>query len=216
MDPILGQIILWPVPWVPQGWALCDGSILKVSDYQALFSLLGNKYGGDGRTTFALPDLRSKIALGTTTMNAVGQTSGAATATTTATASGSLSIGVNNLPAHSHTATFTPGAGASVSVAIPADGASSSDNVPAAGLVLGKAMAGAAAAKIYSNAASTTTLKPFNITVPAGSGTVSNDNTGGGQPLAFSVNVPVSLSTLQPGVTLNFIIATEGIYPSRP
>ncbi len=216
MDPILGQIILWPVPWVPQGWALCDGTLLKVGDYQALFSLLGNKYGGDGRTTFGLPDLRGKIALGTTTMNSVGQTSGAATASTTATASGSLTIGVNNLPAHSHTATFTPGAGASVSVAIPVDATASSENIPAPGLVLGKAMAGAAPAKIYSSLASNATLKPFNITVPAGSGAVSNDNTGGGQPLTFSVNVPVSLSTLQPGLTLNFIIAVEGIYPSRP
>ncbi|MFD6393149.1 phage tail protein [Nocardia sp. NPDC060259] len=58
MDPILGQIAIFPF-WTPQGWLPCEGQLLKVSDYQALFSLLGNKFGGDGRLTFALPNLKA-------------------------------------------------------------------------------------------------------------------------------------------------------------
>ncbi len=58
MDPILGQIALFPYPWTPMGWAPCEGQIVKINDFQALFSLLGNTYGGDGRETFALPNLK--------------------------------------------------------------------------------------------------------------------------------------------------------------
>jgi microcystin-dependent protein len=58
MDPIIGQIIFWPLPWIPRGWALCDGSELQIQQYQALFSLIGVAYGGDGARTFKLPDLR--------------------------------------------------------------------------------------------------------------------------------------------------------------
>ncbi|MFE5480536.1 phage tail protein [Nocardia sp. NPDC056541] len=59
MDPILGQISIFTYGWTPQGWYPCNGDILKVSDHQALFSLIGNKFGGDGRTTFALPNLKA-------------------------------------------------------------------------------------------------------------------------------------------------------------
>ncbi|MBA5689059.1 phage tail protein [Rugamonas apoptosis] len=217
MDPFIGQIILWPGLWVPEGWALCDGTVVNVSDYQALFSLIGNTYGGNGSSTFALPDLRAKVPVGTTAMNAVGQKTGAATATVNAVGSGSVTIGVNNLPSHSHTATFTPGGGSSsVSIAIPADSAGETDNVPGTGLVMGKALTGTAATKIYSSNAANTTLKPFSVNVPAGGGTVSNANTGGGAALAVSVNVPVTVSTVQPSLSLNYIIATNGIYPTRP
>lgn len=217
MDPFIGQIILWPGLWVPEGWALCDGTVLNISDYQALFSLIGNTYGGDGRSNFALPDLRSKVPVGTTAMNAVGQKAGATTASVTAVGSGSVTIGVNNLPSHTHTATFTPGGGtSSVSIAIPADSSGETDNVPGAGLVLGKAVTGTATTKIYSSNAANTTLKPFSVNVPAGGGTVANASTGGGAALPISVSVPVSVSTLQPSLTLNYIIATNGIYPTRP
>ena len=58
MEPFIGQIMLLPYGFEPRGWALCDGKVLAVRDYQALFSLLGRKFGGDGRTTFALPNIR--------------------------------------------------------------------------------------------------------------------------------------------------------------
>ncbi|MES2113531.1 MAG: tail fiber protein, partial [Pseudomonadota bacterium] len=179
MDPFIGQIILWPCPFVPEGWALCDGSIYKVSDYQALYSLIGNTYGGTASSTFALPDLRSKVPVGAAAVNGAGQKSGADTATVTAVGTGSVSIGVANLPSHTHAATFTPGGGgASVSIAIPADSTGETDNVPGTGLVLGKGMAGATPAKVYSSNAANTTLKPFSVNVPAGGGTVVNANTG--------------------------------------
>lgn len=57
-EPFIGEISLVPYNFAPRGWAFCEGQVLRVSQYQSLFSLLGTTYGGDGRTTFALPDLR--------------------------------------------------------------------------------------------------------------------------------------------------------------
>lgn len=218
MDPILGQIILWPVPWVPDGWALCDGSIVQVSQNQALYSLVGNTYGGSPGVSFALPDLRNMVPMGSQSMNQVGGKQGAATASVNAMGSGQATITVNNMPPHTHAATFTPSGGSSnVSIAIPADSANAgSDNTPGNTMVLGKPSIGTNPVKVYSSSAANTTLKPFSVSVPAGSGTVANANTGGGQPLPLSVVVPVSVSTVQPSLVLNFIIATQGVYPTRP
>jgi microcystin-dependent protein len=58
MEAIIGTIQLFGFFFAPLNWASCEGQMLKVVDYQALFALIGNQYGGDGRTTFALPDLR--------------------------------------------------------------------------------------------------------------------------------------------------------------
>ncbi|RMG74478.1 MAG: tail fiber protein [Chloroflexi bacterium] len=60
MEPYLGQIQLFPYHFTPKGWVRCEGQILQVSQHDALFSLLGTMYGGDGRTTFRLPDLKDK------------------------------------------------------------------------------------------------------------------------------------------------------------
>lgn len=60
MDPFLGQILLFAGNFAPRGWALCEGQLLPISSNQALFSIFGTTYGGDGRTTFALPDLRGR------------------------------------------------------------------------------------------------------------------------------------------------------------
>ncbi|MFT5823163.1 MAG: microcystin-dependent protein [Crocinitomix sp.] len=60
MEPFLGQIQPFGFSFAPRGWAKCDGQLLPISSYSALFSLLGTMYGGDGRTTFALPDLRGR------------------------------------------------------------------------------------------------------------------------------------------------------------
>lgn len=64
-EPFLGEIRLLAIDWAPEGWALCDGSTLPIATNQALFSLLGTQFGGDGRTTFGLPDLRGRVPLGT-------------------------------------------------------------------------------------------------------------------------------------------------------
>ncbi len=60
-DPFLGQIVMFGGNFAPRGWALCDGQLLAISQNSALFSILGTTYGGDGRTTFALPDLRGRV-----------------------------------------------------------------------------------------------------------------------------------------------------------
>ena len=63
MDPFIGEIRLVPFNFAPRGWAICAGQLLPINQNQALFALLGTTYGGDGRTTFALPDLRGRIPI---------------------------------------------------------------------------------------------------------------------------------------------------------
>ena len=60
MDPILGQVTYFPWLWTIEGWMICRGQVLQISQNAALFALLGTSFGGDGRQTFALPDLRPK------------------------------------------------------------------------------------------------------------------------------------------------------------
>lgn len=60
-EPFIGEIRAFSFGFVPQGWALCDGSILNIASNQALYSLLGDTYGGNGRTTFALPNLQGRV-----------------------------------------------------------------------------------------------------------------------------------------------------------
>jgi microcystin-dependent protein len=63
-EPLVGEIMLVPYNFAPRGWAFCQGQLLPIAQNTALFSLLGTTYGGDGRTTFALPDLRGRMAVG--------------------------------------------------------------------------------------------------------------------------------------------------------
>ena len=62
-DPFIGEVIMFAGNFAPRGWAFCDGQLLAISQHQALFSILGTTYGGDGRTTFGLPDLRGRVPL---------------------------------------------------------------------------------------------------------------------------------------------------------
>lgn len=74
VDPFLGEIMLWPTPnRIPNGWALCNGQLLQVNQYQALFALIGCTYGGNCQTTFALPDLRAAIPIGVGTNPTTGK-----------------------------------------------------------------------------------------------------------------------------------------------
>lgn len=63
MEPFIGQILMFGGNFAPRGWALCDGQLLPIAQNQALFAILGTTYGGDGRTSFALPDLRGRVAV---------------------------------------------------------------------------------------------------------------------------------------------------------
>jgi len=91
--PYLGEIRLMSFNYPPKGWAACNGQFLPINQNQALFALLGTMYGGNGQTTFALPDLRDRIpvSLGGS-MQSLGQRGGEAAHTLT----------VSELPAHSH------------------------------------------------------------------------------------------------------------------
>ena len=63
MEPFIGQITLFPYTFAPQGWAACEGQMIPIAQNPALFSLMGTTFGGDGQTTFALPDLRDKAPI---------------------------------------------------------------------------------------------------------------------------------------------------------
>ncbi len=96
-DPFVAEIRLFPFNFAPRGWAKCEGQILPIAQNTALFSLLGTTYGGDGRTTFALPDLRDRMAVG------AGQGPGLSSIDL-GQSDGSTSVILTpaNLPAHTH------------------------------------------------------------------------------------------------------------------
>ena len=105
-DPYIGEIRMFGFPRVPVGWQACDGSLLSIADYDALFTLLGTTYGGDGVTTFGVPDMRGRVPVEQgqgpgLSARVIGQRVGTETVT--------LSSG--QLPLHSHLCTATTDAG---------------------------------------------------------------------------------------------------------
>ena len=105
-EPFIGEIRMVGFNFAPRGWALCDGQLLAIAQNTALFSLLGTIYGGDGRTTFGLPDLRSRVPMhaGTgpgLTPRQLGAKFGLETVT----------LNVTQLPAHTHAAQASSGSG---------------------------------------------------------------------------------------------------------
>jgi microcystin-dependent protein len=186
MQPYIGQIFLVGFNFAPQGFALCDGSLLSITQNQTLFALIGTTYGGDGRTTFGLPDLRSRVPVGFSntavpgvTPYALGTKSGSETVTLT----------VNQIPAHTHTTVVTLPASAK-----PGTSQSPANLVPA---VSNDPIAGGT---------SNTYGASDNVTKMAPSGAFASSATGSGQPVSIR----------EPFQALNYIIATAGIFPSRP
>lgn len=99
-DPFIGEIVMFGGNFAPRGWAFCDGALLPVSQNSALFSILGTIYGGDGRTTFGLPDLRGRVAMHPgngpgLTPRRLGERGGSETNILTQ----------NQMPSHTHVAT---------------------------------------------------------------------------------------------------------------
>jgi microcystin-dependent protein len=152
IEPFIGQIELFGFNNPPFGWAFCDGQLMSIADNNALFALLGTTYGGNGTTTFALPNLNGRVALGTGTgagLSAVtqGETGGAETAT----------LATANLPAHSHSLAAQSGAGTT--------------SVP--GPLLGLAQVvedDGTPARSYSSAAANTSLASASVGGPTGGG----------------------------------------------
>jgi microcystin-dependent protein len=98
MTPYLGEIRMFGGPFAPVGWAYCDGSLLQVAEYEALFTVLGTVYGGDGQRTFGVPDLRGRLVLhqGTNSKTGSGFVLGKAAGAET------VKLNVGQIPAHSH------------------------------------------------------------------------------------------------------------------
>lgn len=100
-DPFIGEIRVTSFAYAPNGWAMCNGQLLPINQNQALFSLLGTTYGGNGQTTFALPDLRGRAPMHEGGGHVLGERAGFEAVTLTQ----------NELPAHTHAllASTTPG-----------------------------------------------------------------------------------------------------------
>ncbi len=154
-EPFLGEIEIFGFNFAPRGWAQCNGQLLPINQYQALFSLLGTSFGGDGVRTFALPDLRGRVAVGQgqgngLTQRPLGATGGEETHT----------LSTAEVPAHNHMAgaVANPGPGGTF--------ASPSGNLPSVGF--GKWSGESGPVTFYANTAPNVTMNPATIsTTPA-------------------------------------------------
>ncbi len=166
MDFYLGQLILCGFNVVPRGCVPCDGRLLSISQNQALYTLLGITFGGDGVTNFAVPDLRGRAALGAGQSYPLGQKAGQER----------VPVTVSQFPPHTHTMMAT----------------TASD----AGTPAGAVFAGSGAANAYGP-------PPASPLVVMQAEAIAN--AGGGQ----------GHENRQPYLVMNWVIATQGIYPPR-
>ncbi|MBQ4818778.1 tail fiber protein [Aquimarina sp. MMG016] len=199
MDGYISEIRLWGPTWAPRNWALCNGQVLAISQNQSLFSLIGTTYGGDGRTSFALPDLRGRTAIGS------GHGPGLSSYNQGQQVGSETNMLTNlNLPAHHHAVVVdgsTNSLNASVSIPVINDEATVEESD---GSILAVASSdNSVTTKIYGPSnASDGKLAAFNSPV---TGNINTLNTGNNQPL----------NNIQPSLGLHYIICLQGIYPSR-
>jgi microcystin-dependent protein len=163
-EPFLSEIKLVSFNFPPKGWALCNGQFLPINQNQALFALLGTTYGGNGQTTFALPNLRGRVPIHMGSGHALGEAAG----------STAVTVNIQQLPTHTHFVQAT-------------NNASTADD-PTSNVF------GQAGANLYTGFASPTAMGAAMVT-----------STGGSQPH----------NNMMPYLTLNFIIALQGIFPSQ-
>ena len=164
-EPFLAEIRMVSFNFAPKGWALCNGQVLPINQNQALFSLLGTTYGGNGQTTFALPNLQGRTPIHFSGSHPIGETAGEAAHT----------LILTELPLHGHAMTATT--------------ADADLKSPPASL------SARAANETYATSGPLVSLSAQAV----------SSNTGGNQ----------AHSNLQPYLTLNFVIALQGIFPSR-
>lgn len=198
-EPFIGEIRWVGANFCPQGWAAADGQELPIAEYEALFSLLGTTYGGDGQTTFALPDLR-----GRTTVHA-GQGPGLSNIVQ-AQASGveQRTLVPVQLPSHSHNAT-TDLAGAAVSSTLYGSAAAGTTTAPAGGaLAVTKRQA-----PIYTNGTPDQAMAAGSVVSTAVGGTATTT-------LEATNSGTAAVPGRDPYLGMKACISLVGIYPSRP
>lgn len=199
-EPMLGQLLLFSGAYNPRGWAYCSGELVEISTYSALYSIFGTTYGGDGRSTLGLPDLRGRSPL--------GMGSGPGRITRTIGASGGIErVGLvtSQMPSHTHAST------AEISGEVTATtncytGAQSMINTPANNVLAQQGFNVPDDSRAYSRSAPNATMSSAAIST-------TND-------LDVSVEIDVtgegdSHENMHPWACLNYIIALEGYYPSR-
>ncbi|WPU97009.1 tail fiber protein [Mucilaginibacter sabulilitoris] len=177
METYLGTVLMFAGNFAPRGWALCNGQLLSIAQNSALFSLLGTTYGGDGITTFALPNLQGRAPIHW------GQSPGL-TNRVIGEASGSENVTLINtqMPQHTHTVSASAATGTQASPEGNVLALSSDPDV------------GGAPLNFIAPASINTTMAPAMISTA-----------GNSQPH----------NNMQPYLAITFIIALEGIYPSR-
>lgn len=216
-EPYLGTMCFVPYNYCPVNWTAANGQTLSISGNEALYSLFGTTYGGDGHTTFALPDMRARTWVGAgtgpnLTPAVLGQGRGA-------------EIQSVPLPSHTHAAAFTPAGSVpntlSASISLTASNAnppSGNTNGPSANAYLSSTPAsGPSSGKIW-NAASTSPVPVGGITATAGGGAGGGAITGGIVEVAANGNVNgnAPLQTVPPQLGLTACIAVGGQYPVQP
>ena len=139
-EPFMSEIRIMSFNYAPRNWAMCNGQFLPINQNQALFSLLGTTYGGNGQTTFALPDLRGRVPLHTGSAHTLGEVGGEQTHT----------LSISELPVHVHVASASTNVG--------------SDNVPA-----GNVLANSAPNNTWGGAQNLGAMNPGTITAVGGS-----------------------------------------------
>ena len=233
MEAYIGTIITWPASFVPVNWALCAGQSLSVSENAALYSLIGNIYGGD-TTNFNLPNFSNRFVIGNPTGATPGVTGGPQVPsypplpdelpfeTTTGLTLTAPALTVNTMPAHTHTANIQggPGSPTSVPIKIPVNSTGSANLTNPGGNVLGVSNDGSGSGNINLYNSSPTggaSLASFNASfnVSGINGSVTNSATGSAAPTAltaqtkpFLINAPT-----MPYLAMAYIICVQGIYP---
>ena len=209
MEPFIGMIMMWSGSFAPKGWLYCHGQTLSVSQYTALFAVLGTTYGGDGYSTFGLPDLRGRVPLGAGTSPQGGQYyQGEAGGSTVQ----NLALSVNNLPSHTHE--LSEGnveiAQSTVDLTMNVSTDPGERGVAQQGDYFGAPTYSNREVNLYrGDADKNMAVSGLSGSVPPHSATMTGTigHTGQGQAVQFS--------NMQPYLTIDYIIACEGIFPPR-
>lgn len=180
-DQYLGEIRIFAGSFAPQGWALCQGQALSISENTALFSIIGTTYGGNGATSFNLPNLAGRCVLGMGS-----STTGTTYIEGTSAGTESVSLTQANLPPHTHS--FAP----------QVNNANANVNDPT----------GAIPAVVNNGDGRAPVLSPA-YTKNAATGAGAAQQTG-------SIGQGLPMTNMQPYLVINYIIALQGIFPTRP